>query len=186
MCAAFVGGSEAAGPSRRPPSTSLVESWLDVCTHERSTAPASRRFHWPRFAARGHWRRRGRLAVYEIRTLIIARLSLVSSNRSIAHLIREIILLLPLLLLLLLSSSSAAASQAEVKVTPSQRSVAGVHSTVQHCSKLTKPSQSLPCANRGTLTSNSARLSSQSRYSTLDQWLPCFNVIGYWDCPSSK
>ena len=34
--------------------------------------------------------------------------------------------------------------------------------------------------NSGTFTSSSARLSSQSRYNTQDQWLTCFNVIGYW------
>ena len=109
MFAASVGGSEAAGPSRRPPPTSLVESRFDVCPHERSTAPASRRFRWPWFAARGHWRRRGRLAVYEIRTLIIARLSLVSSNRSIAHLIRKnyIVITIVTIIIIIISSSSS-------------------------------------------------------------------------------
>ena len=38
-------------------------------------------------------------------------------------------------------------------------------------------SANLTTANGGTFTSSSARLSSQSRYSTLDQWLTCFNVI---------
>ena len=40
-------------------------------------------------------------------------------------------------------------------------------------------SAKLTTANGGTFTSSSARLSSQSRYSTLDQRLTCFNVIGY-------
>ena len=39
----------------------------------------------------------------------------------------------------------------------------------------------LTTANGGTFTSSLATLSSQSRYSTLDQWMTCFNVIGYWD-----
>ena len=42
-------------------------------------------------------------------------------------------------------------------------------------------SAKLTTANDGTFTSSSARFSSQSSYSTLDQWLTCFNVIGYWD-----
>ena len=44
----------------------------------------------------------------------------------------------------------------------------------------------LTTANGGTFTSNSARLGSQSRYGSLDQWSTCFNVIGYWDWLSSK
>jgi len=36
-------------------------------------------------------------------------------------------------------------------------------------------------ANGWTFTSFSARLSSQSRYGSLDQWSTCFNAIGYWD-----
>ena len=47
-------------------------------------------------------------------------------------------------------------------------------------------STKLTTANGGTFISSSARLRSQSRYSTLDQWLTCFNVIGYWDWQSSK
>ena len=47
-------------------------------------------------------------------------------------------------------------------------------------------SAKLTTANGGTFTSRSARLSSQSCYSALDQWLTCFNVIGYWHWLSSK
>jgi len=48
------------------------------------------------------------------------------------------------------------------------------------------PENNEASTNGGTFTSSSARLSSQSCYSTLDQWLTCFNVIDYWDWPSSK
>jgi len=42
-------------------------------------------------------------------------------------------------------------------------------------------SAKLTTANGGTFTSSSARLSNQSRCSTLDQWLTCFAAIGYCD-----
>jgi len=41
-------------------------------------------------------------------------------------------------------------------------------------------SAKLTTANGVTFTSRSSRLSSQTRYRSLDQWLTCFNVIGYW------
>jgi len=46
-------------------------------------------------------------------------------------------------------------------------------------------SAKLTTANGGTFTSSSARFSSQSRYSTLYQWMTCFNVIVWWDWLSS-
>jgi len=56
----------------------------------------------------------------------------------------------------------------------------------QHCPKIMKPPQSFTTVNGGTFTSSSARLSSQSRYRSLDQLLTCFNVIDYRDWLSSK
>ena len=46
--------------------------------------------------------------------------------------------------------------------------------------KNNEASAKLTTANGRMFTSSSARLSSQSRYRSLDRWLTCFNVIGYW------
>ena len=48
----------------------------------------------------------------------------------------------------------------------------------QHSSKMMKPPQSYHCKWRNVYLT-SVRLSSQSRYRSLDRSLTCFNVIGY-------